>query len=155
MISNFFASNNSFGTPCGLLWALRQSFHNSRQKLAVSLSRKPVSWIWIFLMSGYKTVSWHIGQQEWYTYETLLFNKIVYHLNHNVVFVTQYIRYLTCYPSAQKFEVSFWECSIAEQGCILLDHLRPHFLHIHLLVKFWRKLSRPQDFCVHRSGHGC
>ena len=104
---------------------------------------------------GLEIVIWHIGQQEWYTYETLLFNKIVYHLNHNVVFVTKYLGYLTCYPSAQKFEISFWKCSIAEQGCILLDHLRPHFLHIHLLVKFWRKLSRPLDFCVHRSGHGC
>lgn len=50
--SNFLASSSSLGTPCGLVWALRQRFHNSLQKGAVSLSRKPVSWIWRDLMSG-------------------------------------------------------------------------------------------------------
>ena len=43
--SSFFASNSSFGTPCGFVWALRHRSHNSLQNLAVSLSRNPVSWI--------------------------------------------------------------------------------------------------------------
>ena len=43
--SNFFASSSSLGTPCAFVCALRQSSHNSLQNLAVSLSRKPVSWI--------------------------------------------------------------------------------------------------------------
>lgn len=50
--SSFLASSSSLGTPWGLVWALRQRFHNSLQKGAVSLSRKPVSWIWRDLMSG-------------------------------------------------------------------------------------------------------
>ena len=51
--SNFFASSNSLGTPCGLLCALRQRFHSSLQNLGVSLSRNPVREIWSALMSGY------------------------------------------------------------------------------------------------------
>lgn len=50
--SNFLASRSSFGTPCGLACALKQRFHSSLQNGAVSLSRKPVSWIWRDLMSG-------------------------------------------------------------------------------------------------------
>lgn len=50
--SSFLASNNSFGTPCGLLCALKQRSHSSLQNFGVSLSRKPVSWIWSTLISG-------------------------------------------------------------------------------------------------------
>lgn len=53
MSSSFLASSNSFGTPCGLFCALRHSFHNSLQKAGVSFSRKPVSWICSFLISGW------------------------------------------------------------------------------------------------------
>lgn len=52
--SSFLASSNSFGTPCGLVWALKHRFHKSLQKGAVSLSRKPVSWIWRDLTSGWR-----------------------------------------------------------------------------------------------------
>lgn len=53
MSSSFFASSSSLGTPCGLVWALRNSFHSSLQNDGVSLSRNPVSWICRPLMSGY------------------------------------------------------------------------------------------------------
>ena len=50
--SAFFASSNSFGTPCGLSWALKHSFHSVSQNVAASLSRKPVSCICSSLMFG-------------------------------------------------------------------------------------------------------
>lgn len=50
--SNFFASSNSRGTPIGLSWALSIKSHNSLQKAAVSLFKKPVSWICISLILG-------------------------------------------------------------------------------------------------------
>ncbi len=50
--SNFFASSNSFGTPWGLLCALRHRFHSSLQNLGVSLSRNPVREICKALISG-------------------------------------------------------------------------------------------------------
>jgi hypothetical protein len=55
--SSFFASRSSLGTPWAFDWALRQSDHSSLQNLAVSFSRKPVSWICSFLISGCESVS--------------------------------------------------------------------------------------------------
>lgn len=55
--SSFLASSNSFGTPWGLLWALKQSFQSSLQNPAVSLSRNPVSWICNLLISGCRAPS--------------------------------------------------------------------------------------------------
>lgn len=52
--SSFLASSSSLGTPWGLVCALKHRFHSSLQNGAVSLSRKPVNWIWRDLMSGWK-----------------------------------------------------------------------------------------------------
>ena len=107
--------------------------HSSLQKGCVSLFRKPVSWIWISLIFGYRTSTKVRSCVAGLTNKLGLFDEIVTGLDHNVVFVAENGGDLVRDP--------------------FLDQVNVDLLDVDFLVKFGWELGRLEALLVDAHSH--